>query len=43
MNLKSLPDNHIVFFQSQDGAIHLEVMYSEENIWLSQKLMAELF
>ena len=42
-NLKEIPDNHIVFFQSQDWAIHLEVMLSWENIWLSQKLMAELF
>lgn len=43
MNLKKIPDNHIVFFQSQDGIIHLEVMYSWENIRLSQKLMSELF
>lgn len=43
MNLKKIPDNHIVFFQSQDWAIHLEVMYSDQNIRLSQKLMAELF
>ena len=41
--LKKLPDNQIVFFQSQDGNIHIEVMYGEENIWLSQKNMAELF
>ena len=38
-----IPDNQIVFYQSQDGAIHLEVMYAEENIWLNQKTMAELF
>ena len=41
--LKKLPDNQLVFFQSQDGLIHVEVMYGEENIWLSQKKMAELF
>lgn len=40
---KIIPDNHIVFYQSQDGNIHLEVMYSEENIWLNQKGMSELF
>jgi hypothetical protein len=40
---KVIPDNHIVFYQSQDGNIHLEVMYSEENIWLNQKGMSELF
>jgi len=41
--LKKLPDNQIVFFQSQDGHIHIEVMYAEENIWLNQKAIAELF
>ena len=41
--LKKLPDNQIVFFQSQDGHIHVEVMFAEENVWLNQKAMAELF
>lgn len=43
MPQKKLPDNEIVFFQSQDAKIHVEVMYAEENIRLSQKKMAELF
>ena len=38
-----LNNNELVFFQSQDGKIHMEVMYAEENIWLNQKAMAELF
>ncbi len=38
-----LNDNELVFFQSLDGNIHVEVMYGEENIWLSQKSMAMLF
>ncbi len=41
--LKKLPDNQIVFFQSQDGHIHIEVMYAEDNVWLNQKAMSELF
>lgn len=41
--MKKLPDNHIVFYQSPDGSVHIEVMYCEENIWLTQKRMAELF
>jgi len=41
--IKSLPDNELIFFQSQDGKIHMEVRYAEENIWLNQKAMAELF
>lgn len=38
-----IPDNQIVFYQSQDGAVHVEVMYAEENIWLNQRAMAKLF
>jgi len=41
--LKKLPDNEIVFYQTQDRLAHIEVLYAEENIWLSQKRMAELF
>lgn len=40
---KKLPDNQIVFFKSQDGQIHIEVLYAEKNIWLNQRAMAELF
>lgn len=40
--MKKLPDNQIVFYQSQDEAVHLEVMYADENIWLNQKAIAEL-
>ena len=42
-NIKKIPDNHIVFFQSQDWNVHIEVMYAWENVRLSQKMMAELF
>ena len=38
-----LPDNQITFYQTRDGSINIEVMYANENIWLSQKRMAELF
>ena len=41
--MKKIPDNQIAFYQSPDGAVHIEVLYSEENIWLTQKKMAELF
>lgn len=41
--MKKLPDNQIVFYQSDDGSVNLEVLFAEENIWLSQKKMAELF
>lgn len=42
-NYPKLNDNELVFFQSSDGRIHVEVMYGEENVWLSQKSMAMLF
>ncbi len=41
--VKKLPDNQIAFYQSHDGSVNIEVLYAEENIWLSQKKMAELF
>ncbi len=36
-------DNQIVFYQSPDGSVNIEVLFAEENIWLTQKRMAELF
>ncbi|MFH1654456.1 MAG: virulence RhuM family protein [Pseudomonadota bacterium] len=41
--MKKLPDNQIAFYQSPDGSVNIEVLFAEENIWLSQKKMAELF
>lgn len=41
--MKKISDNQIAFYQSQDGSVNIEVLYAEENIWLTQKKMAELF
>ncbi|HBH12652.1 MAG TPA: cell filamentation protein Fic [Clostridiales bacterium] len=41
--MKKIPDNQITFYQSPDGKVNIEVMFAEENIWLNQKGMAELF
>jgi len=41
--MKKLPDNQIVFYQSPDGSVNIEVLFAEENIWLTQKKIAELF
>jgi len=38
-----LQDNQIAFYQSPDGSVNIEVLFAEENIWLTQKKMAELF
>ena len=43
MRKKKIPDNQIAFYQAPDGSVNIEVLYAEENIWLSQKRMAELF
>ncbi len=40
---KKIPNNQIAFYQSQDGSVNIEVMFAEENIWLTQKKIAELF
>ncbi|MDD5731333.1 MAG: hypothetical protein PHU42_00325 [Patescibacteria group bacterium] len=36
-------NNEITFYQTPDGGVNIEVLYADENIWLTQKLMAELF
>jgi len=41
--MKKIPDNQIAFYQSLDGSINIEVLFAEDNIWLTQKKMAELF
>ncbi len=41
--MKKLPDNQIAFYQSSDGSVNVEVKYVDENMWLSQKQIAELF
>ncbi len=36
-------NNQITMYQSPDGGVNIEVLYANENIWLTQKKMAELF
>ena len=40
---KKTPDNQITVYQTPEGGINIEVLYANENIWLPQKRMAELF
>ena len=40
---KKIPDNQITVYQTPEGGINIEVLYADENIWLPQKRMAELF
>src|SRR3989338_6482030 len=43
MKKNKISDNQIAFYQTSDGSVNVEVLYDEENIWLTQKRMAELF
>ena len=36
-------NNQITIYQSPDDGVNIEVLYANENIWLTQKRMAELF
>jgi len=40
---KNIPDNQIALYQTPEGRINIEVLYANENIWLPQKRIAELF
>jgi len=40
---KKLLDNQITVYQTSDGKINTEVLYANEDDWLSQKRIAELF
>lgn len=43
MNLNRLPDNEIIVFQTEDEQIHVEVLFEEDNLWLPQRRIAELY
>ena len=37
------PQSEIVFYQGEDGESRIQVRLENETVWLSQRLMAELF
>ena len=41
MNLNTLKD--LILYQSENGNVQVEVLYDNEDFWLTQKTMAELF
>lgn len=44
MNNKSLENNNnIIIYTSDDGQVKIEVRLENENVWLTQNAMAELF
>ena len=40
---KNVPGGEIVLYQTEDGRVRIECRFEDETIWLTQKLMAELF
>jgi hypothetical protein len=40
---KDEQQSQIIIYQTEDGKTRVEVRFEHENVWLSQKLMAELF
>lgn len=40
---KENPQSQIILYQTEDGKTRVEVCFEQENVWLTQKLMAELF
>ncbi|MFA4831288.1 MAG: hypothetical protein WC862_02550 [Patescibacteria group bacterium] len=40
---KDNPQSQIILYQTEDGQTRVEVRFEHENVWLSQKLMADLF
>ncbi len=41
--MKKVSDNQLIMFQAPDGGISIEVLYENDNVWLTQKKMAELY
>jgi hypothetical protein len=43
MNKEQLPNNEIILYTSPEGKKKVEVVFNNDNFWLTQKAMAELF
>ena len=43
MSDEPLPQSEIIFYQTEDGRTRVQCRFENETIWLTQKLMAELF
>lgn len=40
---KKTGTNQVAIYETDDGKVKIEVLFSEDNLWLTQKLMASLF
>src|ERR1700690_4406151 len=43
MNDEAQPPSSIILYQAEDGSTRIECRFEKETVWLTQKLMAELF
>ncbi|MDZ4289013.1 MAG: hypothetical protein U0984_13685 [Prosthecobacter sp.] len=43
MSEESTPQSEIILYQTEDGRTRVQVRLQDETVWLTQKLMAELF
>ena len=41
--IENQDDNKILIYTSDDGQVKIEVRLEDENVWLTQNAMAELF
>lgn len=41
--MKKTPDNQLIMFQAPDGSVSIDVLYENNNVWLTQKKIAELY
>ena len=43
MSNEQLPNSEIILYQTEDSRTRLQCRFEEETVWLTQKLMAQLF
>lgn len=41
--MTSEPNSQLIFYQTEDGHTKLDVRFQDESVWLTQKMMADLF
>ena len=42
-NTGKMANSQLIIYQTEDGKIKIDVRFQDETVWLTQKLMAELF
>ena len=41
--MEKISDNQLIMFQAPDGSVSIDVLYENNNVWLTQKKIAELY